>query len=123
MTVAEETLTTQASTQNGHDLTAHFTQMSYDGATLPNGSKFLNDGNCVILARTSTSRTLTIVGQRKGNYGVLTSVVVTCATGVHIIGPLSPQHFNDNAGYCHITWNGTSANDYVVVLAKGVAKG
>ena len=122
MTVAEESLTVQNSTQNGHDVTTHFTQMSFDGATLPLGSQFLNDGDVVLIVRATTSRIMTVVGQRKNQHGFKTNTVVTMGTGTHVVGPFSTHHFNDAYGYTHVTFNGTSATDVVLALHKGVVK-
>jgi hypothetical protein len=123
MTNAEQVLTVYTSTQNGTDMTANFTQIADGSGVLGAGSRFKNDGKTVLIVRAAAaSRTVTIVGQRRGDFGVLTSTSVVCPTGVNVVGPFSTQHYNDASGYCHITWDSTSVGSFVAAMSKGAVK-
>jgi hypothetical protein len=123
MTNAEQVLTVYTSTQNGSDLTADFTQIADGSGVLGAGSRFKNDGKTVLIVRAAvTPRTMTLVGQRRDNFGVLTNTTVVCPVGVNVVGPFSTQHYNDSNGYAHITWGDTSSGSVLVAVRKGVVR-
>jgi hypothetical protein len=120
--MTESVLTITTSTEAGHRIDDHMLQCDAAGST------FANDGTVMLLVDSAGAKSpiLTVVyaPAKTCPYGVSHSRTYTCTLAqMHLIGPFSTGHFNDDTGLVHITWSETDASTMCLAFKKGATMG
>jgi hypothetical protein len=112
---AESPLTVLVTSETGAEVDTSMTACDY-----ANGSTFANDGTVVLLIQAAATCTLTVTGKVPCRFGIIHNTSYgPVTTGLHMVGPFAPNHYNDGYNTTHITWSGSSASNKVLAFKAG----